>query len=245
MDSWVGEKLKEFEESGEAENTIIIYYGDHGGVLPRSKRYMYETGTRVPLVIHIPEKFKDLWPAEQPGRKVNRMVSFVDLAPTILSIVGVPVPDIMQGYAFLGDQVTPAPEFVHMFRGRMDERYDMSRAVRNERFRYIRNYMPYRIYNQHVDFLFLATSMQSWEQTCSEDNCNEIQNRFWEPKPVEELYDTQNDPWEVNNLADDPAYREILEEMRTEKKSLDGRYQRYGGDAGVYDSIYIAGTGFV
>lgn len=107
MDAWVEEKLKELEESGEADNTIVFYYGDHGGVLPRSKRYIYETGTRVPLVIHIPEKYKDLWPAAQPGSEVDRMVSFVDLAPTILSIAGVPVPDIMQGDAFWGDQKNP------------------------------------------------------------------------------------------------------------------------------------------
>lgn len=218
MDTWVGKKIKELEESGEADNTIVFYYGDHGGVLPRSKRYMYETGTRVPLVIHIPEKYKDLWPAAEPGSEVDRMVSFVDLAPTILSIAGVPVPDIMQGQTFLDDQKIGPSEYVYMFRGRMDERYDMSRAVRNERFRYIRNYMPYRIYNQHVDFLFLATSMQSWKETCTEGNCNEVQNRYWETKPVEELYDTQNDPWEVNNLVDDPAYRDILEEMRAETR---------------------------
>lgn len=219
MDTWVGEMLKELEESGEADNTIVFYYGDHGGVLPRSKRYMYETGTHVPMVIHIPEKYKELWPAEEPGSKVDRMVSFVDLAPTILSLAGISVPDIMQGQAFLGDQKTPDPEYVYMFRGRMDERYDMSRGVRNDRFRYTRNYMPYRIYNQHVDFLFLATSMQSWQQVCEEGNCNEIQNRFWQTKPVEELYDTQNDPWEINNLADDPEYQNILEQMRSETKS--------------------------
>lgn len=105
-----------------------------------------------------------------------------------------------------------------MFRGRMDERYDMSRGVRNNRFRYTCNYMPYRIYNQHVDFLFLATSMQSWKEACTEGNYTKVQNRYWETKPVEELYDTQNDPWEVNNLANDPEYQDILEEMRAETK---------------------------
>ena len=215
MDAWVGEKLRELEESGEAENTIVFYYADHGGVLPRSKRFVYETGTRVPLIVHIPEKYSHLWPEKKSGSKINRPVSFVDLAPTILSLAGISVPEIMQGRAFLGEQKTDAPEYVHMYRGRMDERYDMSRAVRNDRFRYIRNYMPYRMYGQHVDFLFLASGARSWQETCESGGCNEIQQRFWNIKPVEELYDTKNDPWEVNNLAEDLNYREILEELRT------------------------------
>lgn len=218
MDSWVGEKLHELEERGEVDNTIIFYYGDNGGVLPRSKRFVYETGTRIPLIISIPEKFKDLWPADQPGSKVDRMVSFVDLAPTILSIAGVQVPEIMRGHAFLGNQQTAPPEYVYMFRGRMDERYDMSRSIRNNRFRYTRNYMPYRIYGQHVDFLFFAMGTQSWEETCEAGDCNEVQRRFFETKPVEELYDTENDPWEVNNLAYDPEYHDVLKEMRGDMK---------------------------
>lgn len=215
MDAWVGEKLEELEASGEAENTIVFYYSDHGGVLPRSKRYVFETGTRVPFVVHIPEKYRHLWPTEKPASEVDRLISFVDLAPTILSIAGIQVPGIMQGNAFLGDQKTADPQYVYMFRGRMDERYDMSRSVRNRRYRYTRNYMPYRIYGQHVDYLFLASGMQSWEQTCEAGRCNEVQSRFWGTKPVDELYDTRNDPWEVNNLADDPEYRTVLEEMRS------------------------------
>ncbi|MCC5905846.1 MAG: sulfatase-like hydrolase/transferase [Balneolaceae bacterium] len=218
MDTWVGEILQDLEDSGEAENTIVFYYGDHGGVYPRSKRFVYDTGTRVPLIVRIPERFRDLWPADHPDSKVERPVSFVDLAPTLLSISGIPIPDFMQGKSFLGDQKTPDPEYVFMFRDRMDERYDMSRAVRSERYRYIRNYMPYRIYGQRLDYLWRAPSMGSWEQTCKVGGCNEIQNKFWNPKPVEELYDTQNDPWEVNNLAGDPDYNQILEQMRKANK---------------------------
>lgn len=214
MDTWVGEMLQELEESGEADNTIVFYYGDHGGVLPRSKRYVYETGTRVPFIVRIPEKYKDLWPDEVPGNKVERLISFVDLAPTMLSIIGTPVPDFMQGEPFLGEQKTPDPEYVYMFRGRMDERYDMSRAVRDNQYRYIRNYMPYRIYGQRLDYLWRAPSVRSWEKTCQEGECNDVQDIFWNTKPVEELYDTQNDPWEVNNLAADPANQEIVERMR-------------------------------
>ncbi|MHA7111019.1 sulfatase-like hydrolase/transferase [Sunxiuqinia elliptica] len=214
MDAWVGEKLRELEEAGLAENTIVFYYGDHGGVLARSKRFVYESGTHVPFIIRIPQKFKHLFPAAKPGDKVDRLISFVDLAPTILSLADIKVPDYMQGKAFLGKQRTADPEYAYMFRGRMDERYDMSRAVRDERFRYIRNYMPYRIYGQHINYLWKAPSMQSWEQAYLEGRCNPAQSAFWQTKPAEELYDTSVDPWEVNNLAQDQSYQEVLLCMR-------------------------------
>ena len=214
MDAQVGKFLLELEESGEAENTIVFYYGDNGGVLARSKRYVYESGTHVPLIVRIPDKFKVLYPAKEPGNKVSRLVSLIDLAPTILSIAGIPVPEYMQGHAFLGEQKTEDPDYVYMTRGRMDERYDMSRAVRDRKFRYIRNFMPFRIYGQHLDYLFNAPSIRSWEEVYKAGKCNAVQSVFWNTKPVEELYDMENDPWEIHNLAADPAYRDVLESMR-------------------------------
>ncbi len=253
MDAWVGEKLRELEESGLAESTIVFYYGDNGGVLPRSKRYVYETGTRVPLIIRIPEKFKHLFPAKKSGSKINRLVSFVDLAPTLLSIAGINIPDYYQGNAFLGSQKTEDPEYAFMFRGRMDERYDMSRAVRDSKYRYIRNYMPHRIYAQHLEYLWRAPSTRSWEQAYLSGNCNETQSVFWNSKPAEELYDTENDPWEVNNLATDPAYADIVNRMRTANREWMTRVKDAGfipeadrvrrtGEMPVYD--YIRTSGF-
>ncbi len=218
MDTWVGDKLKELEEAGLADNTIVFYYGDHGGVLARSKRYVYESGTRVPFIVRIPEKYKYLFPAEKPGSKVDRIVSFVDLVPTLLSIAVIPVPDYLQGNAFLGKQKTEDPEYAFMFRGRMDERYDMCRAVRDKKYRYIRNYMPYRISGQHLEYLWRAPSIGSWEEAYLNGECNEVQGRFWQTKPVEELYDLENDPWEVNNLAENPAYKDVLKRMRRANK---------------------------
>ncbi len=218
MDSWVGEKLKELEEAGLLENTIVFYYGDHGGVVARSKRYVYESGTRVPFIIRIPEKYKYLFPENKVGSKVDRLISFVDLVPTLLSIAGVQIPEYLQGNAFLGKQKTQDPEYAFMFRGRMDERFDMSRAVRDQRFRYIRNYMPYRIYGQHLEYLWKAPSIGSWEKAFLNGECNETQSAFWKTKPVEELYDTENDPWEVNNLAADLNYVDVLERMRAANK---------------------------
>ena len=220
MDAWVGELLQELEKSGEAENTIVIYYGDHGGILPRGKRFLYETGTRVPFIVRVPEKYKYLYPAKKPGTKVDRLVSFVDLAPTLLSIIGTKIPDWMQGYAFLGKQKTTDPQYAFLFRGRMDERYDISRSLRDKKYRYIRNYMPHRIYGIRNNYQWLAPSMRSWEQEYLAGQCNAVQSIFWNPKPAEELYDTENDPWEIDNLATDPTYRVTLERMRAAHNAL-------------------------
>ncbi|WP_420401838.1 sulfatase-like hydrolase/transferase [Flagellimonas sp.] len=214
MDSQVGDLIEELKRSGEYENTIIFYYSDHGGILARSKRYLYDTGTRIPMLVHIPEKYRHLYPSSRAGDKVNRLVSIVDLAPTVLSLCKIPIPTFMQGNAFLGEERTPDPTYAYMFRDRMDERYDMSRSVRDKKFRYIRNYMPYRVYGQHLNYLWNAPSTLSWERAYKNGKCNEIQSAFWREKPVEELYDTENDPWEVKNLALDSSYLPVLERLR-------------------------------
>lgn len=247
MDAWVGKKLKELDDLGLAENTIVFYYGDHGGILARSKRYVYETGTRVPFIVRIPKKYKYLFPAPKPNSKVDRLISFVDLVPTLLSIAGVKIPDYLQGDAFLGDQKTKDPQYVYMFRGRMDSRYDMSRAVRDRKYRYIHNYMPFRIYGQRLDYLWRAPSIRSWERAYNNGECNEVQSAFWKTKPAEELYDTEKDPWEIHNLATDPRYKSILLRMRAAGKSWElkindngfipeaDQIERTGGETPVYD----------
>lgn len=213
MDTQVGELLKELEEAGLAENTIVFYYGDHGGALGRSKRFMYESGLRIPLIIRFPEKFENLAPGK-PGSKTDRIVTFADFAPTVLSLVNVPVPEYMQGKAFLGGQKEPDPEYAFGFRGRMDERFDMIRSVRDKKYRYIRNYMPNKIYGQYIEYLWRAPSMQSWEAAFEAGELNEVQSKFWGTKPAEELYDIEADPHNINNLADQPQYQQILKKMR-------------------------------
>ena len=214
LDQQVGKLLRQLEKDGLADNTIVFYYGDHGGVLPRSKRFIYESGTRVPFLVRIPKKYKHLFPADKPGTKIDRLISFVDLAPTILSIAGIPIPAYMQGNAFLGRQKTQDPKYAYMFRGRMDERYDMSRSVRDKNYRYIRNYMPFRIYGQHIEYLWRAPATRSWEQMYLKGKCNAAQSVFWNTKPIEELYHTKTDPWETKNLAENPKYAHILKQMR-------------------------------
>lgn len=214
LDRQIGEKLDQLEKSGLAGDTIVFYYSDHGGILPRSKRFLYDSGTRVPLIIRFPEKWRHLAPAV-PGSRVNRLVSFVDLAPTVLSLAGIPAPDYMQGRAFLGKKRTENPPYVYMFRGRMDERYDKMRAVTDGQYRYIRNFMPHLIYGQHLNYLWHMRSTQVWEQLYEEGACEGTEKLFWEPKPMEELYDTRIDPDEVNNLAGDPEYAAVLNRMRS------------------------------
>lgn len=223
MDSIVGSLLNELEERGLADNTIVFYYSDHGGVLPRSKRFMYETGTQVAMVLRIPEKYKYLYPAEKPGDKVDRLVNFVDLPPTLCSLAGIPIPDYMQGEAFLGEQKEKDPRYAYMARGRMDERYDNSIAVADHKFRYIHNYMPFRPAMQFLRTLFGIPSTMTWYNAYKAGETNPIQTAPFLERPAEELYDLEMDPWNINNLAGVPAYQDVIKRMRQAEK--DWRYE--------------------
>ena len=213
MDQLVGRLLDELEEAGLAENTIVFYYSDHGGVLGRSKRYLFESGLHVPFIVHIPEKFKHL-AKEANGSSTDRIISFVDLAPTLLSIAEIEIPGYMQGKPFLGTQQKNENKYAYGYRGRMDERLDLVRTVRDKQYRYIRNYMPHKIYGQYIEYLWKAPSMTSWQNEFFKGRLNETQKRFWETKPIEELYDITSDPHNVNNLASDSRYKDIIEELR-------------------------------
>ncbi|NEO86473.1 MAG: sulfatase-like hydrolase/transferase [Spirulina sp. SIO3F2] len=213
LDLQIGVVLTELAEQNLAQDTIVFYYADHGGVLPRSKRFIYDAGVHVPLIIRFPEKYQHLAPAA-PGEIVDRLVSFVDFAPTMLSLANVPVPAYMQGQAFLGAQQTPEPSSVYLFRGRMDERYDMMRGVRTKRFKYIHNYLPNRPYAQHLTYLWQMASMQAWQALYKAGKLDPIQRQFFQTKPTEELYDIEADPHEVNNLALHPSYQSILVILR-------------------------------
>lgn len=213
MDARVGELLAQLEADGLADSTIVFYYSDHGGVLGRSKRFMYESGLHVPLIIRFPQMHQHLSPG-RAGSRTDRIVTFVDFAPTLLSLAGIEIPEHMQGKAFLGAQQAAPRDYAYAFRGRMDERIDMVRSVRDKQYRYIRNYMPHKIYGQYLEYLWKAPSMPSWQEAYNAGELNEVQARFWQRKPAEELYDVTADPHNVKNLAEDPAYKEVLERMR-------------------------------
>ena len=218
-DADAGKLLAQLEADGLAGDTIIFYYGDHGSGMPRSKRWPYHSGLHVPLVVFIPEKFKELRPPDyKPGGSSDRLVSFVDFAPTVLSLAGVKPPEWMQGRAFLGKFMVPAPEFLHGFRGRMDERYDLVRSVSDGRYVYVRNYMPHLIYGQHLDFMWQTPTTRVWEKLHLDGKLTATQDVFWNRKPPEELYDLQNDPDEVKNLAASPAHQEIKAKLRAAQR---------------------------
>ena len=213
MDSQIAKLLAKLKKQGLYENTIIFYYGDNGGILPGSKRFLNEPGTHIPMIVRIPEKYKYLF-KEKRGTKTDRLVSFIDLAPTVLSLCGIKIPEYMQGKAFLGKQASKPNENVFMYHQRMDERYDFVRAVRNQKYRYIRNFMPQLPRGQHIEYLWRIPSMQEWYNLFEEGKLNYAQKRFFESRVCEELYDMENDPYELNNLAFDSAYKSVLNEMR-------------------------------
>jgi uncharacterized sulfatase len=215
MDKLVGENLREIEEAGLTNDTIVFYYGDHGSGMPRSKRWPYFSGLNVPLIVHVPEKFKHLAPPEyKTGVTSDRLVGFIDLAPTLLSIAGEKAPAHMQGHAFMGQHTAPAQKFSFGFRGRMDERYDMVRTVFDGRHVYIRNYMPHKPYGQYLDYMFQTPTTRVWHDLYHAGKLNASQSIFWQTKPAEELYDLEADPDEVNNLATSKDHSNILKQMR-------------------------------
>jgi N-sulfoglucosamine sulfohydrolase len=204
MDADIGLALAELERSGLAENTIVIHNSDHGGVIARSKRFLYDSGTHCPLIIRIPEKYKHLRPAA-PGSKIDTLVSFIDMPKTWLSLCGAETPGYLQGKVFLGPRAE-GRDYHASFRGRMDERCDNVRAIRDKRFLYIRNYMPYAPWGQHLSYLWTMRATQAWEAYHKAGRTDAVTGRFFGTKPMEELYDTSADPDNVTNLIGKPEY---------------------------------------
>lgn len=214
MDRQVGSILQQLKEDGLEENTIIFFFADHGTGMPRSKRALYDSGLKVPLII------KAVGPYAQqlglaPDSVSDRLVSFVDFAPTMLSILDQSIPEEMQGTSFLGKQTEAESEYVFTTSDRVDEAFEVARSVRNERYSYVRNYLPYLPLIQPNYYTDQSEVMVELYRALEESPLSEAQQSMWQThRGVEELYDRQNDPDEVNNLADDPAYRQLLQTMR-------------------------------
>ena len=229
MDVAAGKVLAELERDGLHEETIVFYYGDHGPGMPRSKRWPYNSGLRVPLIVYVPEKFRRLAPPDyRPGGRSERLVSFVDLAPTVLSLAGINPPAYMQGHAFMGPFAAPEQNCLYGFRGRMDERLDLVRSVRDKRYVYIRNFMPHKIYGQYVSYMFETPTTRVWKDLYDQGKLRPEQKTFWETKAPEELYDLETDPDEVRNLANYPEYRDVLERLRGKQRELALRIRDVG-----------------
>jgi len=227
-DRLLGRLLEELEEDGVADNTIVVHWSDHGEGLPRSKRWPYDTGIHIPLIVR--------WPGRlDPGTVDDQLVSLIQLGPTMLSLAGLPVPGHMQSEPFLGPDAVER-QYIYATRDRYDESYDMVRAVRDKRYKYIRNFrpdlprmlwVPYR--NRHPIMREILRRRvagtlegpQAWFAQTS--------------RPVEELYDIREDPWELNNLADRPAYRDVLERMR----GALAEWRERVGDKGETDELHM------
>lgn len=213
MDSKVGSLIRELEELGEAENTIIFYCSDHGGITLRTKRFLFDSGTRVPFIVYVPEKWKNLAPGAA-GSVSERLTQFIDMPRTYLSIAGAEVPDRMPGRIIMGPAKQEAPETVLLFSGRFDESPDMSRAITDGRWKYIRNYEPDRPRFQMLNYPLNQSGQVSQYVEYRAGRTNSIQSAQYLPQPPEELYDTKKDPHEINNLARDEKYTSLLYEMR-------------------------------
>ena len=209
MDREVGEFIDQLKEAGLYDETIIIFYSDHGGPLPRGKREIYDTGLKVPMIIRFPGN-------EHAGKVVDDLVSFIDIPATILSLAGVDIPDYMHGQAFWGDQKADPRKYIYAARDRMDYQYDCRRAVRDKQYKYIRNYFPDRPRMLPVKFRKNMALMQTLLEYEEQGKLTGDQlHWFAKSKPEEELYDITKDPFELHNLSGDPAYSEVLAELRT------------------------------
>lgn len=208
LDSVVGALLAELEAEGEAGNTLVFFWGDHGDGLPRAKRWLYDSGLHIPLIIR--------WPGRlTPGTKDDRLVSSIDFGPTLLAVAGLDLPVHLQGRPFLGDKQAEPRRYLFAARDRVDESYDMVRSVRSHDFLYIRNFYPQQPYDLWVPYLNRMPIMQEMHRLDAEGKLEPPQRKWMEgPRPAEELYDVHADPYQLHNLARNPAYGEVITEMR-------------------------------
>ncbi|PHQ36149.1 sulfatase-like hydrolase/transferase [Rhodopirellula bahusiensis] len=215
MDAIVGETINQLKADGLYEDTIVVYCSDHGGVMPRSKRFLYSSGIHCPMVVRIPEKWKQWWPAEKPGMTVDRLVSFVDMPKTWLSLANAEITETFQGTIFLGDDIEPEPTYHLGFRERADERLDHVRMIRDKQFAYYKNYYPFAPAGQHLAYIWKAEAAPAWEQHHREGKTNEVTGRFFRARVSEEFYDTDDDFDNVKNLIDQPEHQQKIAELRS------------------------------
>ncbi len=219
MDKQVGDLLAQLDADGLADDTIVFFYSDHGMGLPRFKRTLYDSGLRVPLIVRFGARYRSLAPTS-PGGRIDGLVSSIDLPPTVLTLAGQSVPEHMQGRPFLGPQAAPPRDYIYGASSRVDEAYEMSRCVRDKRYKYIRHFMPHLPYIQPSTYCDQAEIMQELRHIAASGRLTGPQKSWWEPtKPVEELYDTQADPHEMNNLIDSPDHRGTRERLRMELRA--------------------------
>jgi len=216
LDLKIGKIIKQLKEDGMYNNTIIFFYSDHGGPLPRQKREIFDSGLRVPLMVRFPN-------GENAGR-FKTMVSFTDLAPTVLSLANIKPPKSIDGQAFLGKYKSKDRKVIYGTSDRFDEFTDRIRAVRDAQFLYVKNYHVDLPKYKDVSYRKSVPMMNSILELHKLNSLNISQEYWFQPKVTEELYDCKNDPYQLNNLASNPIYKKKLEEIRKlEQKQFENK----------------------
>ncbi len=219
MDAQIGAVVDQLSDDDLLDDTFIFYFGDHGGVLPRGKGYNYESGLHVPLVIHVPKNFRHLAP-HKPGTEVEGFVQFIDFGATVLQLAGVSIPEGIDGRPFLGQSVkaqdVASRKSAFGYSDRFDEKYDFVRTLRKGRYEYVRSYQPFNFDGLQNNYRYIMLAYQQWREMYHAGELNDAQSQFFQTRPAEMLFDIENDPHEVNNLATDPNYAATLEELRQE-----------------------------
>ena len=217
IDRQIGNIVTRLEEDGVLEDTFIFYFGDHGGVLPRGKGYVYESGLHVPLVVRVPKNFESLVTLKR-GDRTQGFVEFIDFGPTVLHLAGVELPKQIDGKAFLGSDISPADlakrDEAFGYADRFDEKYDLVRSLRKGRYKYIRNFQAYLPDGLQNNYRYRMLAYEQWRTMFRDGKLNAAQRAFFAAKPVEALYDIEADPHEVQNLAGQPQHAKKLAEMR-------------------------------
>lgn len=217
IDGIVANTVSKLKEDGLLEDTFVFYFGDHGGVLPRGKGYIYESGLHVPLVVRVPENWKHLVDRKL-GSRAQGFVSFIDFGPTVLNLAGVNVPEQMDGVPFLGKGTT-APEVDSRdesfgYADRFDEKYEFIRSLRKGRYQYIRYFQPFLPDALQNNYRYRMLAFTEWRELFNAGKLSGPQLQFFQAKPVEQLFDVEADPHEVHNLANDPQHADVVKDLR-------------------------------
>jgi uncharacterized sulfatase len=217
IDEIVGSTISKLKEDGLLEDTFVFYFGDHGGVLPRGKGYIYESGLHVPLVVRVPEKWEHLVDRKN-GSRAQGFVSFIDFGPTVLNLAGAKVPEQMDGMPFLGKGITAgavdARDESFGYADRFDEKYEFIRSLRKGKYQYIRYFQPFLPDGLQNNYRYRMLAFAEWRDLYKAGKLSGPQLQFFESKPVEQLFDTEADPHEINNLASNPRYANVLKDLR-------------------------------
>ena len=214
MDIQFEERLNELMEAKLLDNTIVFFYSDHGTGMPRAKRALYDSGLKIPLLIYVPEKYREKFKMK-PGTENSQMLGFLDFAPAVLELAGIEIPEKLRGRPFISEKEIKEKDYVFGTSDRVDEAYEMARTIRTKKYRYVRNFLSYTPLlqaNFYSDKSEIMKELYRFKNKA--DLTSAQQTLFMNKRQPEELYDIENDPHEVNNLAGSQEYNSVLIEMR-------------------------------